>query len=612
MRGLEMKKTLLAIALFLLAGSALAQSAAPASTMTAADPLQEIVFSWDKGTQTQTGFQKAPQEVSRYDTLTITVPPSFATDAGKQLAAAMPASPIVDELNAFTQVAAALKTYTDAIAAAAAASPGKDISLDPGVVAARTPLAQALLNFIKVVKAADPALYDTVKISILKGYPGLATALQQGIDQVRSKIEAQARDTGGLALTASLVPVESDARPLHLPGYDQIAQSAVAAIPNYIPVVDSRTQAEVKAAQTLIDTAKQLSQVGPEFQKTMQQFQQALDKLKTDLKTNVLEAQLTQLEQDIKKSAATDLGPLLTEVQTAKTLVHNLNSANLTLSGTSDADKLLGLAGTVSDTANGLVSAAANLPSDLQKLSTDLEAAVKKHVQLAAQETVSTIKTAAQGFLDEQVFFKALAGNIKLIVDQFSANDDAALSAERLEAAIQPLTGTANLSTSLDVSMIAGDVEVQDRIVVQAALYRRNSDNTLTALDQSQQSFIVQRYGIFPDSVRGALLFVQPRSKIDRDLSYQPVPALGYYWRYGRKNHPVWNSAGPSLGFTMALLDFSDKSDLEIGFAAGVSILKDLLWTGYGRNLQARANYFYVGLNPLLLAKMIGNRTMFR
>jgi hypothetical protein len=59
----------------------------------------------------------------------------------------------------------------------------------------------------------------------------------------------------------------------------------------------------------------------------------------------------------------------------------------------------------------------------------------------------------------------------------------------------------------------------------------------------------------------------------------------------------------------MAMLDFSDKNDLEIGFAAGVSLFRNLIWTGYGRNLQARANYFYVGTNPLLLGKMILNRS---
>ena len=100
---------------------------------------------------------------------------------------------------------------------------------------------------------------------------------------------------------------------------------------------------------------------------------------------------------------------------------------------------------------------------------------------------------------------------------------------------------------------------------------------------------------------------MQPRSKIDRDISYQPVPALGYYWRSGIHGHPTWNAISPSFGFTMALLDFSDSNTMEIGFAGGISVFRDLAWVGYGRNLQARANYFYVGTNPLLLVKLFQN-----
>ena len=91
------------------------------------------------------------------------------------------------------------------------------------------------------------------------------------------------------------------------------------------------------------------------------------------------------------------------------------------------------------------------------------------------------------------------------------------------------------------------------------------------------------------DSVRGGLLFVQPRSKIDRDISYQPVPALGYYWRSGIHGHPTWNAISPSFGFTMALLDFSDSNSTEIGFAGGISIFRDLAWVGYfGSDMPGR------------------------
>lgn len=591
-----MRRITFAFALLFISTAALAQSQA----------LQDVTLAWGSPQQTQTGFGKPPAEIDRYTTLQINVPASFANDAAKQLGGPTTTS-LIDELNAFTQLASGLKTYTAAITTAAGASPGTDVSQDPAVIAARKTLADVLGVFIQKVKPVDRPLYDTVSTAFLNGYPAVADALARAIDQLNSRLAAEPKD-GALGMTATIVPVESDARALHLPGYDTNAEASVAAVPNYIPVVDDRTRAEVIAAQTLVDTAKQLGQVGPELQTSITQLKQTLDTLKTTLKTDVLEKQLTQLETDIRAAASTDLGGLLKEVEAARTLVHTINSADLTLAGTSDADKLLGLATSMSDTANGLIAAADDLPGDLQKLGTDVEAAVKKNIKIATTDTIAAIKAAATGFAQQQTFFIALANNLKALSDQFSANSDAALSAERLETTARAIATTTDLSTSLNLAMIAGEVHVQDQIVLQAGLYRRNADGTYTSVDKGQQSFVVQRYGVYPDSVRGGLIFAQPRSTIDRDISYQPVPALGYYWRYGIQNHPGWNSASPSLGFTMALLDFNDKDDLEIGFAAGVSLFRNLLWTGYGRNLQAHANYFYVGLNPLLLGKMIINR----
>jgi hypothetical protein len=577
-----------------------------AATLSAQQPpsaLDDITFTWKNGKQT--GFKKTTPEIDRFDTLQIDVPQSFLIDAGKQLGANAPPSPLLDELKAFTAVAQALDTYTTAIANAAARSPGTDISLDANVVAARETLATALQTFINVVRAADPALYNRISDALLGGgYPGLALALKTGIDELTLRLATQARERGAFAMTASIVPLEADARPVHLPGYDTIAQADVAAVPSLIPVVDDRTRAEAMAAQTLADVTKQLGQFKPEFQKSMQELQSALVNLRTTLQTDVLEKNLAELETELQNATTADL-PLLVQAQNARRLVQTINSAQLTLAGTSNMDRLLGLANSVSTTANGLVSASQTLPSDLQKLATDTEALEKKRAGIVKAATLAAIKGAATNFLTQQTYFKALAGNIKSLSSQFAANNEAALSAARLEETAISIAQTPNLSTSLDLSRIAGDVHVRDRIVVQAALYRVNADNSRTVVASGQQSFAVQEYGFFADNVRAGLLFVQPRSRIERTISYQPTPALGYYWRYGSTKHPRWNTLSPSFGFTMTLLDFNDADDLELGFAGGISLVRDLVWTGYGRNLQAKANYFYVGMNPLLFVELI-------
>lgn len=598
-----MRRLTLAIALLLLAAPLLAQSASP---------FDDITFTWDQ--TSQTGFRPTTKpEINRYDTLKIDVGTKFATDAGVALGRTTAGdSPLVTEMNEFAKLADALKAYTEAITAAVARNPGvEDVSQDPALDAPRKQLASVLREFITVVKPIDPALYQTVSNAFAagRGYAPVATALQQAIDVLDGKLQASAASEGSLGMTATIVPPESDARALHLPGYDTNTEATVAAVPNYIPVVDDRTRAEVNAAQNLITAGKQLVQVPDEMQKSIADLQKTLADTREKLKTDVLDKNLAELETQIRAAGDANLGTLLQDVTTVRALVKNLNSADLTLSGSTDAERLLNLAGSMSSTAESLITALNNLPADLQKLSSDLDAAVKKQWISVKTDTTTLIKSEISTFMSQQTFFVNFAKNLQTLAAQFSANSTVALSAERLEQSARAIgTTAASLSTSLDLSRISGDVHVNDRIQISAALYRRDASGNLQSITDTHQSFIVQRYGFYPDSVRGGIIFADPRSKIDRDVSYQPAVALGYYWRYGSHGHPAWNSLSPSFGFTMSLLDFSDKNNLEIGFAAGVSLFRDLLWTGYGRNLQARAWYYYVGVNALALGKMIVNR----
>jgi len=137
-----------------------------------------------------------------------------------------------------------------------------------------------------------------------------------------------------------------------------------------------------------------------------------------------------------------------------------------------------------------------------------------------------------------------------------------------------------------------------DQIAVEVTVSRDTSgDGKASARAHGYQTFRLERYGLYSET-RGGVLFVNPRSHIERDISYQPVPAVAYTFRYGIPNRPNWNhSLAPGIGFTLAMLDFTDDSDLELGLAANLSLLRDIFWVGYGRDLQAKANYAYLGLN---------------
>lgn len=570
-----------------------------------------IEFSWpqEPNQQPMNGFGHPAAEVGRFDTLNINVTPAFTSTMAQQLGGAG-GSTLVTELAAFTELARALKNYTDVLSRAVAAHPDDPEAVldDPAFKKASTDLGMVELQFAQTVKPIDPELYRVIGQSFVSGggYKGVAQALQQGIDALNARLQASIANAAEFGMTATLIPREADARALHLPGYDTNDQRAVAAVPNLIPVVDARTQAELDAAQTLAQTTMQLAQVPAEVQKTIADARASLDALKASVLAN-LDTNLAAVQAAIESSANANV-PLLARVKAARSVIANLTSANPTLAGDTDAQRLLNLAGTLNTTVDALASGFATLPADLVKLVPDIEAAVKSGAIALQADVVTSLKSEVKAFADKQTFFLGLMSNLKKLADQFGPNSLAVISAERLAATARAVAPNASLSTSLDLSRIAGDVHVQDNVEIDAALYRRDAAGKLQTVSEGHQSFVVARYGLYPDNVRGGLIFVQPRTKIERDISYQPTIALGYYWRYGRVGHPAWNSGGPSFGFTLTLLDFKDSANIEIGIGAGVSLLRDLLWTGYGRNLQARANYFYVGVNALALGKMIANR----
>jgi hypothetical protein len=602
---------LTSFATLVIAASALAQS-----------PLQDIQFKWGQGEQK--GFQrKSVPEIDRYDTLNITVDKQqFLTDAGAQLGTAnKTASDLETELQVLAgflkQVGAyhsALMTTVASVTKQNAANPGAQKSMaevmssDPQLAAARAGLRSGLAD-LKKLKTIDPPTYAAVEQTFgsSSAYVSAATTIGDRLNQLSATLTSNAAASGALGITATIVPPDAAARALHLPNYDQNPVASAPAVPNYVPVVDDRTRREITAAEDFRDVGQSLTQVPAQLQKSVKDLQSALDSLRTQLKTDVLEPELNALIQQAQSSARTDLADVIRDATAVRDLVHSLNSATLTLNGATDADRLLNLATSLTSTAQMLADIKTNLPGDLTKLASDLETAVKNAADSTFSKTEALVKQAASDFLAKQTFFVTLADNLMSLGQLLEADSRLALSSDRIAETARNLDTSTDYSTTLDLRTIQGDVHVRDNIVVQAGLYRRDSAGKLSQVTTDSQEFVIQRYSIFPDSVRGGLLFVEPRSKIERQISYQPVPALGYYWRSGIQGHPTWNAISPSFGFTTALLDFKDGEAVELGIAGGVSILRDLAWVGYGRNLQARANYFYVGTNPLLLVKLIQN-----
>ena len=601
----------LAFAALLSAGSALAQS-----------PLQDIQFQWTSGKQQ--GFQRqSVPEIERYDELIINVDrQKFLTHAGAQLGnGSTTPSDMETELRVLgsflKQVGAYHAALVNTVASVAkqnAASPDAHKSLtdamssDQQLSEARAGMREGLAN-LKTLRTISPQTYAAIEQTFgsSSAYVSAAETLESRLNQLSATLQSSATASGALGITATIVPPDAPARSLHLPNYDQNPVASEVAIPNYIPVIDDRTRREITAAEGFKEVGQSLTQITTQLQQSVKDLQTALESLRTSLKTDALQSTLDTLIQDLQSAARTDLADVLSDATAARDLVKRLNAATLTLEGSTDAEKLLNLAATMTSTAQTLTDIRTSLPADLTKLASDTETALKKAADTALSKAETIVKQAASDFLSKQTFFVELANELTSLGQLLKADSRLALSSDRIATTARTLDTNTDYSTTLDLRTIQGDVHVRDNIVVQAGFYRRDSAGKLTQLTTDSQAFVVQRYSIFPDSVRGGLLFVQPRSKIDRDISYQPVPALGYYWRSGIEGHSKWNAVSPSFGFTMALLDFKDGESLELGFAGGISVFRDLAWVGYGRNLQAHANYFYVGTNPLLLVKLFQN-----
>jgi hypothetical protein len=600
--------------------TALLLCAALALPLAAQAPLDNVTFQW--GNSSQTGFTNKTPEVGRYDTLAVKVDPKFLSSAATKLGGGG-TSPLEQELNALADTARALRTYETALTSAVAqaaqdaaegkpAASGIAITNSPAIIDAATPLIAAIRNLQPILRTQDPATYQALNNAFRdrtrSHYIAAAEVLETRLTTITAELPKELVENGALGMTATIVPPDAAARALHLDNYDSNTVASAPAVPSLIPVVDDRTRRELQAAEQFRDVGQQLRQVPAELNKSVQQLQAALEKLRTDLKTNVLEAQLNAFLAEIKNDANTDLATVRKDVTTVRDFVHLLNGTNITLAGATDADKLLNLAAQFSTAQQDLMDIGTSLPAAIQKLIPELEAAVKTHATAVFTQTIATVKAAATGFVQSQTFFVSLANNLKELAGQMEADSRVALSAERLAETARALEPNTDYSTKLDLRTIAGDVHNRDQIVVQAALYHYDANKKPVAVQTSAQTFIVQSYGLFADSVRGGLLLVQPRSKIERDISYQPVPALGYYWRVGIQGHSTFNAASPSFGFTVALLDFKDSETVEIGLGAGITLLRNMAWVGYGRNLQARANYFYVGTNPLGIIKLFANR----
>ncbi len=216
-------------------------------------------------------------------------------------------------------------------------------------------------------------------------------------------------------------------------------------------------------------------------------------------------------------------------------------------------------------------------------------------------DLIAALRAAAAELKSADTAVGKLVSQYKQLAEALSLTTGVSQAATAAAALPRDIAPGRSLDTQFDLMTVDGRHPGDWVFVTTKVVGQDPRSGEAVTIEERRQAFRLEVYGLYMES-RGALLFADPRGKPHGSQSYEAAPGIGFHWRFGLKNRPFWNRVvAPGVGMSFALLDFVDNKDLELGVAGSATFLADLLWLGYGRNLQARMDYFYLGINPVTL-----------
>jgi len=448
-------------------------------------------------------------------------------------------------------------------------------------------------------RTTDPQLYaaleaaikdDAATVRVLQDY------LRRASDELAQKLTADRALQ--VLVSANLVDSGGRTMPLHLDGYDAIGTGDPVPFARFQLQLDDRTVREFEAAKAFVPL---VTNGAARIRASIAELQTALERLPDTLKSNDLAARLEKLATDLSATGRAELLPFVNDIRQIIDAVTALRMLPaLVQSGAiTDPMAITQIASRLTDAIRIVDKLTNDVPARAQALAASLQAQLAQatpELQREAKDTLDlVVSTLTQG-----PNLKSLVDELRKIAAAVGLTGDVAQAADATSRQARDVAPGRSLDTSLDLATIIGERHPGD-IVNLTATVRRGAGGDVVTIFQGRQSIRIEKYGWYSET-RGALLFVQPAETLARNVSFQPAPAIGYYWRYGAKNKPGLNhELALGIGATLTLLDFDDEHDMEIGVAVGVTFLHDLFWAGAGRNLQAQKNYYYLGINPLAL-----------
>lgn len=457
---------------------------------------------------------------------------------------------------------------------------------------------------LKSLEHRDPVFFKELKpaldLAISEGdYAPLAEAVNTGLRHTGEELSKRARLGSNVEvyMEAKIVDRAGHATRVHVDGYDSMAQGTPTPFARYQTVVDERARRDLMAAQSMANFANQF--VGGTFQAqvrdTLRDLRSGLDDLHQSLSLTSLKENLTDILNRLAGTQGLELTLVRDDVRSLLGFVDNLSQAP-TLAAGSDMDKLIEFSSILNVKVRRLITDIREAPTKLRNLSDNLKALVLEKPTLLQPDSIAKLDVSTNVFMKHLVYFNQLIAQYQLVTKSLDVGIGVAQNATDLLP--KTLLRDEDLDTKIDLRSSGVARHPGDMLVVDVSVMETDpSSGEKKTVSKGRQVFRLETYGFYLET-RGALLLVDPRSPIQRKVSYQPTIGLAYHWKYGMRNNPFWNhDMSFGLGFSLAMLDFSDSQPIEIGLAVSATFFRDILWIGYGRNLQAKANYFYIGLN---------------
>lgn len=438
-----------------------------------------------------------------------------------------------------------------------------------------------------------------------KRYDSLATLVGHfatvETDRLHTRLRQRLSESRVQVFMEAWIGLAGARRRLHLPGYDSVATGPPRPYPRFQLSPDERLERELAAAEQLGQDLQSPDSVAARVARAFEALKEAGRAVTAGLEDELLQASLDTVRRSLDALAEEEVRALSDEMNRTRSLLRSLRRGPQ-VGAASDAATLLRLAeqfGAASRELRRLVRDAGDrferLADNLAERAAELEDAA----QSAVFERVAERLRRAHEMLTDDPAVRQVLDDLASLEASLGVTGEVVRSGERIEGIGRAAGPARSLDASLEL-LTAGERHPGNVVVFRAQVVRKAGDNGGEIVVGETRRMIRLRVLGFYLEPRGALLLADPREAELEAQSYEPAVSLAYVAHLGLRNATAWNALlNPGLGLSLSLMDFVDDRDFELGVGAVATLLRDFLYAGYGRNLQAGADYFFVGLNPL-------------